>query len=170
MSAVAKPQPEAAGMFAEYRHALGRFPTGVAFVTARAPNGEAAGLLINSFTSVSLNPPLVAWCLGIGSRSRAVFACAPSFAVSVLSEEQRSLLDALGRPLEERLNGIPVRDGLERAPVLQGAAAVFECRTFSITRAGDHDLILGSVEKFDSGPKAPLACLNGRFGRVHFPA
>jgi len=170
MSAVAKPPPAFEGSFAEYRYALGRFPTGVAFVAARAPNGDAAGLLINSFTSVSLNPPLVGWCLAVGSRSRAVFTCALSFAVSVLSEDQKELLEALGRPLEERLSGLPIREGLEGAPILQGAAAVFECRTFSISRAGDHDLVLGFVEKFDTGSQAPLAYLSGRFGCVTIPA
>jgi len=97
---------------AGYRKALARFPTGVAFVAARSSDGEAGGLLINSFTSVSLAPPMVLWCLGLASRSRRIFAGASTFAVSVLSEEQRSLLSALGRPLEHRLNGMPIRDGL----------------------------------------------------------
>jgi flavin reductase (DIM6/NTAB) family NADH-FMN oxidoreductase RutF len=151
---------------ASYRQALGRFPTGVAFVAARA-DGKTAGLLINSFTSVSLDPPLVMWCLGLSSRCRPTFLNAQSFAVSVLAHEQRSLIAALRRPLEERFDGIPTRNGMGSAPVIEGAAAVFECQTFSMSRAGDHDLVLGLVERFSTGPEAPLACLNGKFGGIH---
>jgi flavin reductase (DIM6/NTAB) family NADH-FMN oxidoreductase RutF len=154
---------------AAYRHALGRFPTGVAFVAARA-QGRMAGLLVNSFTSVSLDPPLVMWCLGLGSRTRSVFLDGPTFAVSVLAQEQKALIAALGRPLEHRFEGIAMRNGLGSAPIIEGAAAVFECRTFSISRAGDHDLVLGLVEKFSTSPEAPLACLNGKFGCVQIAA
>jgi flavin reductase (DIM6/NTAB) family NADH-FMN oxidoreductase RutF len=154
-----------------YRQALARFPTGVAFVAARTSDGEAGGLLINSFTSVSLAPPMVLWCLGLASRSRRIFAGASTFAVSVLSEEQQSLLGALGRPLEQRLQGMPVRDGLGGAPVIEAAAAVFECSVMTVTRAGDHELYLGQVERFErccEGP--PLAYLAGQYGRVHVAA
>jgi flavin reductase (DIM6/NTAB) family NADH-FMN oxidoreductase RutF len=154
----------------EYRHALGRVPTGVAFVSARAPNGDAAGLLINSFTSVSLAPPMVLWCLGLAARSRAIFAVAPTFAVSVLSEDQRRLLSALARPLEHRLKGVPIRDGLGGAPVIEAAAAVFECSIATITRAGDHEVYLGQVERFERREDAPLAYLAGEYGRVQVAA
>jgi flavin reductase (DIM6/NTAB) family NADH-FMN oxidoreductase RutF len=160
-------KPEA--IKAAYRHALGRFPTGVAFVAARH-DGKTAGLVVNSFTSVSLDPPLVMWCLGLNSRCRSVILNAPTFAVSVLAQEQRPLIAALSRPLEERFDGVTVRNGTGSAPIIEGAAAVFECRTFSISRAGDHDLVLGLVEKFSTSPEAPLACLSGRFGGVHIAA
>lgn len=149
-----------------YRLALGRFPTGVAFVAARASDGEAAGLLINSFTSVSLAPPMVLWCLGLTSRSRRVFAVAPTFAVSVLSHEQRSLLGALARPLEQRLQGVPFRDGLGGAPVIKAAAAAFECSIVTVTRAGDHDVFLGQVECFERCDDSPLAFMAGQYGSV----
>lgn len=153
-----------------YRQALGRFPTGVAFVAARTPDGEAAGLLINSFTSVSLAPPMVLWCLGLTARSRPVFASAPSFAVSILSEDQRSLLGDLARPLERRLQGVPIRDGLGGAPVIENAAAVFECTIATVTRAGDHEVFLGQVEHFERRDDTPLAYLAGQYGRVHVAA
>jgi len=155
---------------AGYRQALGRFPTGVAFVAARTPDGEVGGLLINSFTSVSLTPPMVLWCLGLSSRSRPIFAAAATFAVSVLSEDQRSLLDHLCRPLETRLQGVPIRDGLGGAPIIEAAAAVFECSTMTVTRAGDHEVFLGQVERFERRDGAPLACLAGQYGRVHVAA
>lgn len=154
----------------DYRHALGRFPTGVAFVSARAPDGEAAGLLINSFTSVSLSPPMVLWCLGLAASSRPVFARAPTFAVSILAEDQRQLLANLSRPLAQRLSGVPVRDGLGGAPVLRNAAAVFECAVATVTRAGDHEVYLGQVAHFERGDHPPLAYLAGQYGRVHIAA
>lgn len=154
----------------EYRHALGRFPTGVAFVAARAQDGEAAGLLINSFTSVSLAPPMVLWCLGLAARSRPVFASAPSFAVSILSEDQRSLLGDLARPLERRLEGVPIRDGIGGAPVIENAVAVFECTIATVTRAGDHEVYLGQVEHFERRDDAPLVYLAGQYGRVQVAA
>lgn len=154
----------------DYRRALGRFPTGVAFVAARSPDGEAAGLLINSFTSVSLAPPMVLWCLGLSSRCRPIFSTASTYAVSLLSEDQRALLGDLGRPLEQRFQGVAIRDGHGGAPVLQAAAAVFECSIVTVTRAGDHELFLGQVERFEHCEGPPLAYLAGQYGRVHVAA
>lgn len=163
MSVMSSPHADAS----EYRKALARFPTGVCFVAARRPDGEAAGLLINSFTSVSLEPPLVLWCLGHSSRTRPVFAGAPTFAISILSEEQKPLLAALGRPLEQRLEGVEVRDGVGGAPVIMAAAAAFECQVVTVTRAGDHDIYLGQVQHFERRDGGPLAYLAGEYGRVH---
>jgi flavin reductase (DIM6/NTAB) family NADH-FMN oxidoreductase RutF len=156
---------------AAYRQALGRFPTGVAFVGASAPEGDTGGVLINSFTSVSLAPPMVLWCLGLASRSRRFFASAPTFAVSVLAEEQRPLISALARPAEQRLVGLPLRKGLGGAPVIEGAAAVFECQVMTVTRAGDHEVYLGEVVHFErSSGSPPLAFMAGQYGRVQIAA
>lgn len=150
-----------------YRKALGRFPTGVAFVAARSSDGEAAGLLVNSFTSVSLDPPIILWCLGLQASSRRVFASSSTFAVSVLTEHQRALVNALGRPLDRRFDGVPTRHGIGDAPVIEAAAASFECSVVSVSRAGDHDIFLGQVERFQRCDEEPLAFLAGHFGRVH---
>lgn len=151
---------------AGYRIALGQFPTGVAFVASRSAEGVATGLLINSFTSVSLTPPLVLWCLAASSRSRPVFANASTFAVSVLSQQQKSILASLARPAAERLAGVPVRNGLGGAPILEAASAAFECSTVSITQAGDHDVFMGRVERFERCERPPLAFLAGEYGHV----
>lgn len=155
---------------ASYRQALGRFPTGVAFVGACAPDGTRVGLLINSFTSVSLDPPLVLWCLGLGASCRPLFSAASSFAISILTREQQHLLEALGRRQEQRLQGVPWRDGLGGAPVIENAAASFECSVMSVTRAGDHEIFLGQVERFGRCDDAPLAYLAGRYGCVEIAA
>ncbi len=167
MSAARALQPAAGDIQrASYRHALGRIPTGVAFAAARAPDGSPVGLLINSFTSVSMDPPLVSWCLALTARSAPVFTRATHFAISVLAENQQTLIVALKRPAEDRFSGVPIRGGAGDAPVLEAAAAAFECRVFSINRAGDHDIFIGEVTSFESGADEPLAYLGGRFGQV----
>ena len=113
---------------------------------------------------------MVLWCLGLSSRSRPIFAAASTFAVSVLSEDQRSLLGDLGRPLEQRLQGVSIRDGLGGAPILEAASAAFECSTMTVTRAGDHEVFLGQVERFEQREGAPLAYLAGQYGRVQLAA
>ncbi len=170
MRAPQSSQPDIAEIGREYRHALGRFPTGVAFVSARTAEGEPVGMLINSFTSVSLTPPMVLWCLGHTSRSRSAFATASTFAVSVLSEDQRGLLSTLGGPLEQRFRNVPIRNGLGGAPVIEAAAAVFECSIVTVTRAGDHDVFLGRVERFERNECHPLVYLAGQYGRVQVAA
>lgn len=166
MSSARAPQLVGETQRANYRHALGRFPTGVAFAATRSADGKPVGLLINSFASVSMDPPLVSWCLAQSARSMPAFACASHFAISVLAENQKVLIEALKRPAEERLAGISIRNGDGDAPVLEAAAAVFECRVFSINRAGDHDIFIGEVTSFESGAGEPLAYLGGRFGQV----
>ena len=113
---------------------------------------------------------MVLWCLALSSRSRPVFAAASSFAVSILSEDQHHLVSLLSRPGNERLNGVAVRDGFDGAPVIQAAAAAFECTLVSVTPAGDHELYLGQVETFERQEGAPLAYLGGQYGRVHLAA
>ena len=170
MPAIDGPSPVEEDRARAFRQALGRFPTGVAFVAARTPDGEMAGMLINSFTSVSLAPPMVLWCLGLTASSRPVFSAAPTFAVSILSEDQKALLADLSRPLSRRLHGVPIRTGLGGAPVIEDAAAVFECTVATVTRAGDHEVYLGQVEHFARGDVEPLAYLAGRYGRVQVAA
>ncbi len=154
----------------DYRKALGQFPTGVAFVATRAPDGSDVGILINSFTSVSLDPRLILWSLDQRSGARAVFANSPVFAVSILTRRQIQLLADLGRPREVRFDGVAIRRGIGGAPVLCDAAASFECQLNSVTSAGDHELLLGRVEQFELCDLPPLAFLAGQYGHVEIAA
>ena len=88
----------------------------------------------------------------------------------MLSEDQRSLLGDLCRPLEQRLLGVSIRDGLGGAPIIEAAAAVFECSILTVSRAGDHEVFLGQVERFERREGPPLAYLAGQYGRVHVAA
>ncbi|WP_374526714.1 flavin reductase family protein [Novosphingobium sp.] len=153
-----------------YRKALGRFPTGVAFVATQAPDGSDIGILINSFTSVSLDPRLVLWSLDQRSSVRAIFVGASNFAISILTGAQRQLLAELSRPRETRFQGVAIRRGIGGAPVLVDAAAGFECTCERVISAGDHDLIMGRVENFELCDLPPLAFLAGQYGHVEIAA
>lgn len=159
------PQPEAEAPFdpRDFRDALGSFTTGVAVITA-ANGGKLAGLTVNSFASVSLNPPLVLWSLRIHSPSMAVFQEASHFAVNVLAEGQVGLARHFARSSDDKFTGLEFREGLGQAPVLAGIAASFECRTQHRYYGGDHVIYLGAVESYHHTKMAPLVFSRGRFG------
>lgn len=149
----------------ELRNALGRFATGVCVVTTRTSSGIAAGLTVNSFSSVSLDPPLVAWCLGRNAPSLKAFSEAGHFAVHVMSADQHALAMHFARPAADKF--ADVRDQLEagiaQVPVLKHALARFECRKASTVDGGDHLIFIGRVERFTYVDQAPLLFHAGRF-------
>lgn len=154
-----KPRPGGAGGIGdlrEFRQALGSFATGITIVTARAPDGGLAGVTANSFCSVSLDPPLVLWCLSSNAPSRAVFATASHFAVHILAEDQLALSDRFCRPSRNKFAGLEVTEGLGGAPVLDGVVALFECRREQWHDAGDHVILVGRVERYHHTDRPPL--------------
>lgn len=147
-----------------FREALGRFATGVTVVTARGPDGAPMGMTVNSFTSVSLEPPLVLWCPARSSRRHDAFAAAPAFAVHVLGAEQMGLcLRFTGNG--PGFDGLPMQDNDDGVPVLPAAAARFDCRAVACHPAGDHSIMLGEVLRVTvAGPADhPLVFAAGRF-------
>ncbi|NEX91412.1 flavin reductase family protein [Caulobacter sp. 17J65-9] len=146
-----------------FRRALGTFATGVAVITAEDQAG-ALGLTVNSFTSVSLEPPLVLWCLGDESDRRHVFHTAERFAVNVLATEDQAHSErfAFGAC---RLAPDEIERGPEGAPMLAGAMTRFECVTHDRIQMGDHVIIVGRVVAFDSRPGDGLLYFRGRYGR-----
>ncbi|WP_439534791.1 flavin reductase family protein [Polymorphobacter sp.] len=149
------------------RTALGRFATGVTVITARAPDGRNLGLTANSFSSLSLDPPLVLWSLRLASAQRQAFSNAAHFAVNVLTAEQRPLGDRFARPSaspdDDRFDGLDWRPGRGGAPVFNHVLASFECRTNRLIELGDHLLFIGEVEHFAFADGAPLIYGNGRY-------
>jgi 3-hydroxy-9,10-secoandrosta-1,3,5(10)-triene-9,17-dione monooxygenase reductase component len=115
----------------QLRQALGRFATGVAIVTARGVEQQYVGLTVNSFSSVSLDPPLVLWSLGNKSSSLTHFKSASHFAVHVLSEEQIDLARRFASNVSERFEGVPVVQGVGSTPLLEGCPVRFHCETVS---------------------------------------
>lgn len=146
-----------------YRNALGSFTTGVTVVTAMADRGPI-GMTVNSFTSVSLDPPLVLWSPAKSASKHDMFMRAGHFAIHVLSAEQRHLCVAFSRGgtafsgLDWRLNG----DGV---PVLPDTLARFECLSTNSHEAGDHTLIIGQVLRVASREGEPLCFSGGMLGR-----
>jgi flavin reductase (DIM6/NTAB) family NADH-FMN oxidoreductase RutF len=140
----------------DFRQALGSFATGITIVTARAPDGTLAGVTANSFCSVSLDPPLVLWCLAGSAPSRAVFAHATHFAVHVLAEDQLALSDRFCKPSRNKFAGLEVTEGLGGAPILDGVVALFECRREQRHDAGDHVILVGRVERYLHTDRPPL--------------
>lgn len=147
-----------------FRDTLGCFATGVAVLTARSASGEAVGVTISSFNSVSLDPPLVLWSLSDNSPNLAVFRQAPYFAVNILAANQQALSDRFAARGIERFAGLAVRDGLGGAPLLDGCCAWFECRNEAQHAGGDHLIFIGRVQNHARGEEQlPLIFHAGRY-------
>ena len=153
----------------DFRVALGSFATGVTVITACGAGGQRVGLTVNSFSSVSLDPPLVLWNLSINAPSLPVFREAGHFAVNVLSAGQRGLAEHFARRADDKFTGadFAIRDGLGGAPVLDGVSAVFECRNAERYYGGDHVIFLGEVKAYEFSSNAPLVFCRGAYGGFH---
>lgn len=146
-----------------FRNALGRFTTGVTIVTCLDAAGGPVGLTANSFSALSLEPPLVLWSLRCASPSMAAFEAAPRFAVNVLAESQVELSRRFASRGEDRFADLPWAAGDHGSPVLAGCAAVFECETLSHQAAGDHRLFIGRVLACSESPLPPLLFQAGHY-------
>jgi 4-hydroxyphenylacetate 3-hydroxylase, reductase component len=145
------------------RQALGRFSTGVTIITCCSPEGERIGLTANSFSSLSLSPPLVLWSLRSVSPSLAAFLAAPGFAINVLAESQVELSRRFASAVTDKFAEGAWSDGLHGAPVLAGCPAVLECSRFDAREMGDHWLLVGQVERAVDAPIAPLLFQSGHY-------
>ncbi len=152
----------------EFRAALGMFATGVTIVTARAANGKLVGLTANSFNSVSLNPPLVLWSLARAAASMAAFSTGSHYAINVLAADQQALALRFASKDVDRWADVAWTEGVAGAPLLEGAAARFECFNRSRYEEGDHVIFVGEVERCSHRADAsPLLFHGGRFYAEH---
>ena len=152
----------------EFRASLGMFATGVTVVTARTAEGERVGLTANSFNSVSLTPPLVLWSLARSAGSMAAFSNGLHYAINVLSADQQALAERFAAKGLDRFAGVAFTEGGNGAPLLDGAAATFECFNRSQYAEGDHIIFVGEVERCAHRPDAsPLLFHGGRFYTEH---
>ncbi len=153
---------------AEFRQSLSMFATGVTIVTARHADGSLVGLTANSFNSVSLNPPLVLWSLARAASSMAALSTGSHYAINILASDQKALAERFASRSAERWNGVAWREGVAGAPLLQGAAAVFECFNRSRYEEGDHVIFVGEVEHCaHQAGASPLLFHGGRFYTEH---
>ncbi len=134
------------------RNALGRFATGVAVVTAIDPDGHPVGLTVNSFSAVSLNPPLVLWCLDNTSHNLAAFRRAGHHAINVLAAGQLDLSNRFATWPVERFAGLHWHPGAGGAPLLPDCCASFEVANEAAHPGGDHTIFVGRVERFSETP------------------
>lgn len=149
------------------RQLCGAFATGVAIVSTVTDDGQPCGLTINSFTSVSLAPPLILWALNKESPSRPTFDAGRPFAVSILAEEQEELARRFARPVPDKFSEIPHFAGQLGVPIIDGSVGHLECEAFDSFEAGDHVVYLGLVMHGARQPeRPPLAFHQGAFGRV----
>ncbi len=147
----------------ELRNAFGTFMTGVTVVTTREAGGTPRGFTANSFTSVSLDPPMLSICIGKSADSIEVFRQAEGFAINVLAEHQveTSSLFASKRP--DKFEVTPWRDGPNGHPVLDGVCAWFECSVEQRLDAGDHILMIGRVRGYDYNDQNGLGYVRGGY-------
>ena len=148
----------------DFRGALGMFATGVTIVTARRADGTLVGLTANSFNSVSLEPPLVLWSLSRAAGSMPVFERGSHYAINILAASQHALAERFASKAVDRFSDVAFSEGAGGAPVLDGAAAVFECFNRSQYEEGDHVIFVGEVERCSWRPGvAPLIFPGGRY-------
>ena len=151
------------------RDALGCFATGVTVVTCVDDEGMPAGLTVNSFTSVSLDPPLLLVCLHKMAASTGALTSASHFAINVLHTGQQPASITFSTRVEDRFGNTPWSCGEAGAPILKESLCVFECERFGLYDGGDHHILVGQVVKasFDAGLD-PLLFFRGSYRRLHF--
>jgi flavin reductase (DIM6/NTAB) family NADH-FMN oxidoreductase RutF len=149
------------------RRAFGRFATGVAVVTTCDRDNKPIGLTINSFSSVSLEPPLVLWSLVNRSPNLDVFRNASHFAINILANGQQEISNTFARPAEDRFANLDWHRGIADLPVIAGTIATFECRRTMTIEAGDHVVFFGAVEDCEQCDLEPLVFFSGQYGTAH---
>ena len=145
------------------RNCLGQMATGITVITTCTDSGMLVGLTANSFSALSLDPPLILWSLRLASPSLAAFQWQPRFVVSVLSEAQSDASRQFASGQSDKFEGIAYALNAHGIPMLHGASAWFECRTVTQQIAGDHCLFIAQVERFSQSEAAPLLFHGGGY-------
>jgi len=147
-----------------YRRAMGAFATGVCVVTVEGPSG-AVGMTVNSVTSVSLEPRLLLWCLDDSAERAGAFLQGAPFSVHVLEADEAGWADRFSRG-DCRLSDAETARAGTGAPILKGGLARFDCVLHEQIPMGDHQILVGRVERFEAREGAGLTFFRGRYGRI----
>lgn len=150
----------------EFRHALGKFASGVTVVTTRAADGHLHGLTVSAFCSVSLNPPMILVCIQKTTGSYHAFQESGAFVVNVLSDSQTEVSNHFASHLEDKFSGIEYENGIENIPVLRNCLVNLECRLVNSYDGGDHTIFVGEIEKAHIQEGNPLAYFHGNYRKV----
>ena len=149
-----------------FRRACGRFATGVAIAGATGPDGMPHGLTVNSFSSVSLDPPLILICIGHAVAAIDIFRQSRYFGLSVLRENQRDVSERFAMRRDSRFESLRWRRGRTGAPLLDDALATIECETRDRVTAGDHDIFIGEMVSANIEEGDPLIYFASEYGRL----
>jgi flavin reductase (DIM6/NTAB) family NADH-FMN oxidoreductase RutF/DNA-binding IclR family transcriptional regulator len=147
----------------ELRQVLGSFVTGVTVITTVDADGKPHGLTANSFSSVSLDPPLILWSQSLTAPSHPVFRDAGRFVVNILADDQVDVSNRFARGGADKFAGCAVDAGLGGVPLIRGCAAHLECRRVQSFPGGDHVVFLGQVERIERSNRQPLVFGGGRY-------
>lgn len=146
-----------------FRDALGQFCTGVTAITGLSAEGERIGMTVNSFSSLSLDPPLILWSIANTTPSFHCFAPGDPFAVNVLASDQQALALQFAKSGTDKFVGVAVQSGRCGVPLLTGCVAYLECDVDARHPGGDHDIIVGRVRRVYNVGKEPLLFHGGAF-------
>lgn len=150
---------------ASLREVMSAYPTGVTVVASRDADGSPYGLTVNSFTSVSLDPPLVLVCIGHTSASHARLVTAAAFTVNVLAAHQGEIARRFAaEPSEGRFDELAWSPAASGEPIIEGVAAWLECSAYDVLEGGDHSIVLGRVERSAVTDRPALLFHRGRLG------
>ena len=145
------------------RDAFGRFATGVTVVTTRQPDGTPRGFTANSFTSVSLDPPLLLVCIGKAALSCETFAQCDHFAVNILADDQKEISGLFASQSSDKFDIADWHSDPQNMPVMDGALASLSCASHRLVDAGDHLILIGRVLNFETDDGAPLGYYSGAY-------
>jgi len=137
----------------ELRDAFGEFMTGVTVVTTRGTAGEPSGLTANSFSSLSLDPPLALFSIGRSSNTFEDFEAGNGFVIHILADDQRDLATRFATKGIDRFEGVDWSPGFDGLPVIAGPLASFECSREYVYEGGDHLILVGRIERFTVGDR-----------------
>ncbi|HYZ30935.1 MAG TPA: flavin reductase [Crenalkalicoccus sp.] len=145
-----------------FRRCLGQFPTGVTVVTT-VWQGKPVGVTASSFSSLSLDPPLVLWSIALASRSCSAFRRSEHFAINILKADQIDISQRFSTRAEDKFKDVEWQPGCLGSPTLPGILALIECATEAVLDGGDHIILVGRVKRHARFPGTPLLYAQGRY-------
>lgn len=157
---------EKADRIALFKEIMSNYPTGVTIVTTADERGTPVGLTVNSFASVSLEPLLILWAIDHRVSSFEIFKRAGKFAVHILAADQEDLCLLFAKKGTDRFAQCKWRMSNDQLPIISGACAVLQCKTYKSVEAGDHTILIGEVIEMDRGDKDPLLYHRRKFGAI----
>lgn len=147
----------------EIRNLLGQFATGVTVITTRGKGGRKVGMTANSFSSLSLDPPLILWSLSKTAPSLEEFVDAEHFAIHMLAQEHHQISGHFARAAEDKFAGVVHRECESGVPILEDALATLVCKNIQQYEGGDHLIFIGKIEKYQQRQGEPLVFHAGKY-------